>query len=149
MKIFDSTLGRLERSLDVRLARHNLLSGNLANVDTPGYKPKDVDFQAAMATAEPGAGAAPAGSAAAASTLHLTSAGHLAAAAGTGIGSAGGDDMPVIERAGDAPSLDGNRVDLDRTMAQMAENGMQYGAAARAAGKKLAILRYVVSDGQG
>ena len=33
-------------------------SGNLANVDTPGYKPKDVDFQAAMASAEGAPGAA-------------------------------------------------------------------------------------------
>jgi flagellar basal-body rod protein FlgB len=142
MKIFDSTLGRLEKSLDVRLARHNVLSGNLANVDTPGYKPKDVDFQAAMAGAgdEPGA----AGPLPPASTLAVTRAGHMSAG---GVG--GGGDIPVIEHNGDNPSLDGNRVDLDRTMAQMAENGMQYGAAARAASKKLAILRYVVSDGQG
>ena len=144
MKIFDSTLGRLERSLDVRLARHNVLSGNLANVDTPGYKPKDVDFAAAMASTEgaPAAG----GQVAPASTVAVTRAGHMAAGAGSSVG---GGDVPVIEHGGDNPSLDGNKVDLDRTMAQLAENGMQYGAAARAASKKLAILRYVVSDGQG
>jgi hypothetical protein len=34
-------------------------------------------------------------------------------------------------------------------MVALAENGMQYGASARAAGKKLAILRYVSSDGNG
>jgi len=34
-------------------------------------------------------------------------------------------------------------------MVAMAENALQYGASARAAGKKLAILRYVVSDGNG
>jgi flagellar basal-body rod protein FlgB len=143
MKIFDSTLGRLEKSLDVRLARHNVLSGNLANVDTPGYKPKDVDFQAAMASAgsEPGA----AGPLAPASTLAVTRAAHLA----TGAVGAGPGGIPLIVHNGESPNLDGNRVDLDRTMAQMAENGMQYGAAARAASKKLAILRYVVSDGQG
>jgi flagellar basal body rod protein FlgB len=45
--------------------------------------------------------------------------------------------------------LDGNRVDLDRTMAELATNGMQYNAGARVAGKKLAILRYVSSDGNG
>ena len=48
---------------------------------------------------------------------------------------------------GTSPSLDGNQVDLDRTMAGLAENSLQYGASAKAAGKKLAILRYVVSDG--
>ena len=143
MKIFDSTLGRLEKSLDVRLARHNVLSGNLANVDTPGYKPKDVDFQAAMASAggQPGA----AGPLAPASTLAVTRTAHLS----TGAVGGGLSGVPLIEHNGEDPSLDGNRVDLDRTMAQMAENGMQYGAAARAASKKLAILRYVVSDGQG
>ena len=36
-----------------------------------------------------------------------------------------------------------------QTMVAMAENGLQYGAAARAAGKKLAILRYVANDGNG
>jgi flagellar basal-body rod protein FlgB len=38
-------------------------------------------------------------------------------------------------------------VDLDRTMGAIAENAIQYGAAAKAAAKKLAILRYVASDG--
>jgi flagellar basal body rod protein FlgB len=57
MKLFDTTLAHLERSLDVRLVRQNVLSGDLANVDTPNYHPRDVDFAAAMASAEGGAGA--------------------------------------------------------------------------------------------
>ena len=48
MKIFDRTLGTLERALDARLLRHNVLAGNLANADTPGFVPRDVDFAAAM-----------------------------------------------------------------------------------------------------
>jgi flagellar basal-body rod protein FlgB len=141
MKIFDATLGRLERALDVRLARHNVLAGNLANVDTPGYKPRDVDFAAAMA-------AVPQDGVAGTTSTQRTEAGHMAATVGTGVGGAGGD-VPITERAGEAPTLDGNRVDLDRTMAELATNGMQYGAGARVASKKLAILRYVVGDGQG
>jgi flagellar basal body rod protein FlgB len=53
----------------------------------------------------------------------------------------------VMEGKGTSPGFDGNAVDLDRTMAGMAENGLQYGAAAKAAGKKLAILRYAVDGG--
>jgi flagellar basal-body rod protein FlgB len=53
----------------------------------------------------------------------------------------------VIAAPGDAPGLDGNSVDLDRTSAAVAENAIQYGAAAKAAAKKLAILRYAASDG--
>ncbi len=144
MKIFDATLARLERSLDVRLTRHNVLAGNLANVDTPGYKPRDVNFAAAMASA-------PAASGAGSSSTERTAAGHMAAAVGTGIGGNGvhGGDVPVNESGGDAPTMDGNRVDLDRTMADLATNGMQYNAGARVVSKKLSILRYVVGDGQG
>ena len=144
MKLFDATLGRLERALDVRLVRHNALAGNLANVDTPGYRPKDVDFAAAMA-------ATPQGASGGTSSTSRTAAGHMMAAVGTGAGGVGssGDDVPMIEGNGESPTLDGNRVDLDRTMAELATNGMQYNAGARVAGKKLAILRYVAGDGQG
>ena len=52
MKIFAATLNQLERSLDVRLMRHNLLAANVANADTPGFRPKDLDFTAALASVE-------------------------------------------------------------------------------------------------
>ena len=132
MKLFDTTLTHLERSLDVRLVRHNLLAGNLANADTPRYIPKDVDFSAAMAgaTAEGG-------------QVVTTDARHISV---DGV-NAGSGDVPITTGEGASPTLDGNRVDLDRTMVAMAENGLQYAAGARAASKKLAILRYVASDG--
>jgi flagellar basal-body rod protein FlgB len=144
MKLFDTTLARLERSLDVRLARHNVLSANVANVDTPGYTAKDVDFNAAMAAASNDAGAS-------GSTGPMTLAGTEGDSIGAGsVGTTGrAADMPLVDAAGSSPSMDGNKVDLDRTMVALAENGMHYGASARAAGKKLAILRYVSSDGQG
>jgi flagellar basal-body rod protein FlgB len=132
MKIFDDTLARLERSLDVRLTRHGVLAGNVANVDTPGYRPKDVDFAAEM-------------DAAAARPIEQTHARHLDATGA--LGQAGG--VRVVETAGAAPGLDGNEVDLDKTMTAMAENAIQYQANARAASKKLALLKYVASDGNG
>ncbi len=50
---------------------------------------------------------------------------------------------------GAAPGIDGNAVDLDRTLVAVSENALQYGASAKAAGKKLGILRYVANDGNG
>ena len=142
MKIFDTTLTRLEEALDVRLVQHNVLAGNVANADTPGYRPKALDFSQAMAAAEQmfaGEG------------MTSTSARHLGPA-GEGAGEASSRasaaaTLLIRETPGTSPSIDGNEVDLDRTMAGLAENSLQYGASARAAGKKLAILRYVVSDG--
>jgi flagellar basal-body rod protein FlgB len=145
MKLFDSTLTRLEHSLDVRLARHNVLASNLANVDTPGYSPKDVDFKAAMEAASGPSPEAASGVETPTLGLYTTSPGHI----GGGGVNVGGTEVPLVTGGQEAPSIDGNRVDLDRTMAALAENSLQYGAGARAAGKKLAILRYVTSDGNG
>jgi len=35
----------LEKFLDVTSQRHKLVVGNMANVDTPGYQTKDIDFR--------------------------------------------------------------------------------------------------------
>ena len=139
MKIFDTTLTRLEESLDVRLVEHNVLAGNIANADTPGYRPKELDFSQAMAAAEQSG----ADGMAATDPRHL----GVGGAAGEGSRTSAAATMLVREGRGGSPSIDGNEVDLDRTMAGLAENGLQYGASARAAGKKLAILRYAVDGG--
>ena len=36
---------RLEQYMNLLSARQNLVSSNIANIDTPGYKSKDIDFQ--------------------------------------------------------------------------------------------------------
>lgn len=119
MKLFDSTLTRLEHALDIRLSRHGTLSGNLANADTQGFTPIDVDFAASLLAREQGdQKMAP-------------------------------PPMVVMEAETSGAGLDGNAVDVDRTLAALAENGLQYSAAAKTAQKKLAILRYVASDGNG
>jgi flagellar basal-body rod protein FlgB len=136
MKLFDSTLTTLSNSLDARLLRQNVLAGNLANANTPGFMPKDVNFKAAMEAAQAPV-EAPVADPASEGHLSLTQ-GSPTAPAPFGV---------LVQAKGARPGLDGNGVDLDRTMVSMAQNGLQYGATARAAGKKLAILRYVASDG--
>jgi flagellar basal-body rod protein FlgB len=126
MRVFDSTLATLERALDVRLARQNVLAGNIANADTPGYQPQDVDVEAAMAQPT-----SPSPQPTAGEGMRLDTSARL----------------PLVPAQGAAAGIDGNAVDLDRTMVALAQNALQYTAVAKAAGKKLAILRYVASDG--
>ncbi len=148
MKIFDSTLGTLEHALDARLLRHNVLAGNLANANTPGFVPREVDFAAAMR-----ASAAASEARSPASPVFLSSAGHGAGELsrdiplGTPGDLPGAPGSPVITQSADGAGLDGNAVDVDRALTAVAENAIQYGAAARSAQKKLAILRYAASDG--
>lgn len=41
----------LGRFLDVNVARHKLITSNLANIDTPGYRTRDLDFREELARA--------------------------------------------------------------------------------------------------
>lgn len=141
MKLFDTTLDRLQASLDVRLARQTVLGGNLSNVDTPGYQPRELDFNTAMkARVATLAGGAPALAAAPAAE------GHLSIEAP---GTSQDDPEAFVKVTQNEGGLDGNGMDLDRTMVELSRNALLYGASTRSAGKKLAILRYVASDGIG
>ena len=135
MKLFDATLDALSRSMDARLLRHSVLAGNLANANTPGYEPRDVDFGKALAAVTPPELPASPSMPAHEGFLPLNAAATPALPA------------TLTSGAASSASLDGNKVDADRTMVEMATNALQYSAAAKAAGKKLALLRYVASDG--
>ncbi len=43
--MLDPITGRMERYLDLVSARQKLVAANVANLDTPGYHTKDIDFQ--------------------------------------------------------------------------------------------------------
>jgi flagellar basal-body rod protein FlgB len=140
VKLFDTTTAKLQSALDVRLERQNVLNGNLANLDTPGYLPKELDFKAALAAAQAPRAAEPV----------------QAVPGREGFMPVGEISAPQTEAAAfvkTAPELsnglDGNGVDLDKTMVELARNSLLYGAAAKAVGKKLALLKYVASDGVG
>lgn len=44
--MLDRLTTRLEHYLDLLSARQKLVASNIANADTPGYKTRDIDFQA-------------------------------------------------------------------------------------------------------
>ncbi|RIA44501.1 flagellar basal-body rod protein FlgB [Hephaestia caeni] len=48
----DTLFGVHAAALEVRSKRMGLLASNIANVSTPGFKAKDIDFQAALAAVE-------------------------------------------------------------------------------------------------
>lgn len=44
--MIDGLTDSLERYMDLLSARQKVVASNIANVDTPGYKTKDINFQA-------------------------------------------------------------------------------------------------------
>ena len=45
-RVLDALAGNLERYMDLLSARQKVVASNIANADTPGYKTRDIDFQA-------------------------------------------------------------------------------------------------------
>lgn len=125
MKLFDE-LGGIEHMLDFHAKRHGLLAGNMANAETPGFEAKDMRFVASLDKA---------------SELATTSEGHIS------VGGSGGS--PTIVDVTQAPSVDGNGVDKDQTMAQVTANRLRYEQGLELARRRLAIMRYGATDGGG
>jgi flagellar basal-body rod protein FlgB len=43
--VIDGVTNQLEHYMDLLSARQKLVASNIANIDTPGYKDQDIDFQ--------------------------------------------------------------------------------------------------------
>ncbi len=132
--IHDRTNQTLEQALDVRLHRQHLLASNVANADTPGYQPQDLEFEGALVAA-----AGPEGTP---GPLARTDEVHLATAAPAGHVT----DPRLIERPDVTDTLDHNGVDLDREMARSTDNAVAYRATVELARRRYTIIRQAISD---
>jgi flagellar basal-body rod protein FlgB len=128
------------QALDVRAYRQELLSSNIANADTPGYKARDVDFASSLAGAlKKGGGATqsasnsvplamaqPAGVTSGMSMVS-TAPGHMAGKQRLQATGGPADDFgKVAYRIPTQPALDGNTVDLDAERVHFADNSLHY-----------------------
>ncbi len=114
----DSYLGVHAKALGLREQRTELLARNLANADTPGYKARDLDFRAALASAE---------GTAASGTLRATQARHFDTSGAAAL-EPGSTEAFLKYRTPLAPSLDGNTVDAQLEQAAFADNSVRYQA---------------------
>lgn len=131
--LFDKTTQGLGVAMNMRLLRQNLTSSNIANAETPGYRAKKVDFEEALARAMDLDGKG---------KMEATHSQHFRGALPLSRIRADVYDNPEINTTNDS-----NTVDLEREMAQLAENGILYKAAVSLMNKKLAALKYAVTEG--
>ena len=118
-----------EQATRLRVQRHELLSANIANADTPQYKARDIDFNSTLQQAMAARGAGGAGSPASATLLATTSVRHLTAAGSTaGQAAAQPAHAEALYRTVQQASIDGNTVDMDVERMQFMNNTMHYEA---------------------
>ena len=129
----DPTISAVEKSLGGLSMRKDLISQNIANVDTPGYKAQEVNFEGALQMALNQGSSLP---------MVTTSAMHISNTSGLG----GGDTFQVGLRQGGTDRADGNNVDVDQELTQMSETGIRYQGLSSAVNMKLNLLKTIASD---
>ena len=133
--LFRGTIPLLNKAMDLRTTRHGLITSNIANLDTPHYKAFDLMVESEM---EKVAGKGEK------MNLHRTDSGHLTP------GPPRSEGIPGLVQLEGQPfnSAEGNTVDIDRTMSDLAENSLKYNATARILSKKFQGMKSVIQGGK-
>lgn len=118
--LFGKTVDLLSDMLALHAKRHKVLTSNVANIDTPDYEPRDLDFEKALRAAS-----------SARVALMRTDERHLPAAAP-------GQDFSVVTT--------GQKVSLDREMVNLAENHLMYNTAVELLVRKFKSLNSVIRE---
>ncbi len=129
--LFDKTTDALASSIALRQVRHNVTAANIANAETPNYHAKKVDFEDALARA-----------------LDLDGNNSLSTSHGQhyAVGGKPAVEAGIYENPDIALNNDGNTVDMEREMSNLAENSILMKAAIQLINKKMAAMKYAISE---
>jgi len=131
--LFEQHFGVVEKVMDLRLERQNVVMSNIANVNTPKYKTRKLafeeDLQAAMNLDAKGKMART-------NSRHLPSVFDINGFQGKGIT----EFKPRMVYGEDT-------VDLDKEMASMAKNSLMYNALSDVIAKNFSGLQSVIAEG--
>jgi flagellar basal-body rod protein FlgB len=121
-------VGAFHRALDYHSERHNVLASNIANENTPGFKPQELlrvesdEFHATL-------------------PMMRTEQTHLP---GTGLDAE--HDLRVAPDESTISGLDGNNVSLEREMSKLQANDLRYETTSKLVTRQLGLLRYAAND---
>ncbi len=125
----------MNEALDYRAARQDMIAGNIANADTPFYRPKDIRFEETLAQKS--------------AQIFNDKSQTLPMAKTNGMhmdGSSIPSDLKptMFFRDGHMARNDGNSVDLDVETTEMSKNSMMYNAIIAAKKKGTGIYKSVI-----
>jgi flagellar basal-body rod protein FlgB len=132
-KLFNKTINSLADMVDVRARKHRVILSNVANIDTPGFKPSEMSFANELESAK-NVRITRTNPAHLAGSLTQTNPGHLAGKTG-----AQGSLRYDIKES-DEP------VKLDTEMATLSENQLLYSATVEILAKKFRGIRSTLTD---
>ena len=121
----DVTQNVLAKALDAAALRNRAISNNLANVETPGYRRLDVSFESELREALDAPSFGP---------EHEADIDRI--------------EAKVIRDGAQVAQANGNGVDVDREMARLSENTIQYQALLQSMSIKGAMVRAAIHEGR-
>ena len=124
--IFTKALSDLTSVMNYRLFRQGIISGNIANIDTPGYKAKDAAFEKELETRL---------------KMTTTDAQHVGISS-----SANRTAYPVKDDPFARIGNDSNTVDIDREMMKLSQNHLLYNASAQMIQSKIESLKNAIAS---
>lgn len=132
--LFDSDIGLVGKVLDLQLQRQNVVTSNMANIKTPGYRARKLMFEDELQSA---LGLDAKG------RMSRTDQKHMPAAFDpAGFGAEWSKAFkPRIVHGED-------RVDLDKEMAVMAKTNLHYSALTTVMRSKFESLKQIITEGQ-
>ncbi len=129
MQLFNHTMQSLEKALNATAARQNVISQNIANVDTPFYKAKEVVFKHELEKAV-------AIQAKKTHKRHIDFKYHTTS------------DYIIQTKNNTVMNNNGNNVDIDKEMSLLAENQILYNALIERLNGKFNTIKTVVRGGK-
>ena len=124
----------LQQGLSAAWTRNAVIRNNIANVETPGFKASDVEFETTMARALSGSGF----------TGTRTHPKHL------DIGSGRPETVlpKVVQRRGLSMRMDGNNVDIEDENVKLVQNSLYYNTLMDKMNSEIRRLRMAITEGR-
>lgn len=134
IRIADKTIAALQKSLDLRAQKQQVIAGNIANAETPGYSARKLNFEDNLRKA----------------ISNPEMAGRKTNAKHFPIGSSGISSVhgTLTKQVNSSPLGDGNSVSVDDEMFDLAENQILFEASSQIIKKKFSMLKFAAGDGR-
>lgn len=126
----------LEKSLDASALRNEVIAQNIANVDTPGYNRKTVSFEEELSDAL---------------SKNSSFKGKRTDPRHIPIGGRNIDEVGINvsdDNNSRVMRLDGNNVDIENEMAQLAENNIRYNVLIQRMNSAFSKMKSVIKEGR-
>ncbi|WP_047981276.1 flagellar basal body rod protein FlgB [Ornithinibacillus contaminans] len=131
MDLFSGTINTLQQSLNYASVKNQTISSNIANVDTPNYKAKDVVFKDVLNNELQSS-----------LTAKRTNSRHLP------FENEPRQSFNVMTRNDTTYNHNGNNVDIDKEMSELAENQIYYQSLIDRLNGKFSSLQMVIKGGR-